>query len=65
MDDNEYYALMRKQNLHRITRTAKAKPGAAGSSKYKNWESFQGREDAEMLVEKKEAGISSIPDDES
>lgn len=49
MDDTEYYSLMRKQNFHH-TQICKNKK----KSDYKKWTSFQGREDAEMLVEKKE-----------
>lgn len=48
MDDNEYYSLMRKQNFHRTDiNIAKTK------SDYRKWEINQGREDAEMLEEKK------------
>lgn len=47
MDDNEYYEVMRKQNLHRTNIiTSKNK------SDYRKWEISQGREDAEMLEEK-------------
>ena len=48
MDDNEYYSLMRKQNFHRTDiNNAKAK------SDYRKRKINQGREDAEMLEEKK------------
>ncbi|MBQ5998485.1 MAG: hypothetical protein IJL70_03340 [Treponema sp.] len=48
MDDAEYYNLMRNQNFHHTQISRKSK-----NSDYKKWETFQGREDADMLVEKK------------
>lgn len=48
MDDNEYYSLMRKQNFHRTAINI-----SKNKSDYKKWEINQGREDAEMLEEKK------------
>lgn len=48
MDDNEYYSLMRKQNFHRT-----AIKISKNKSDYKKWEINKGREDAEMLEEKK------------
>ena len=58
MDDYEYYSLMRKQNFHHTQIS-----GANKKSDYKKWASFQGREDAEMLVEKKEEPASSDASD--
>ena len=54
MDDYEYYSLMRKQNFHHTQIS-----GTKKKSDYKKWASFQGREDAEMLVEKKEEPSTS------
>ncbi len=45
----EYYSMMRNQNLHHTSLKS------AKKSKYRKWEIEQGREDAEMLVEKNES----------
>ena len=48
MDDNEYYEKMRKRNLNRDTSWLPKKV----QNDYSKWRVEQGREDAEMLLEK-------------
>ena len=48
MDDNEYYEKMRKMNLNRDTSWLPKKV----QNDYSKWRVEQGREDAEMLLEK-------------
>ncbi|MBP5251484.1 MAG: hypothetical protein J6Z17_03615 [Treponema sp.] len=48
MDDNEYYEKMRKRNLNRDTSWLPKKV----QKDYSKWRVEQGREDAEMLLEK-------------
>ena len=56
MDDKEYYSLMNRSNsaliIAEIQKKAKQKK-AQENAQIKKWEVQQGREDAEMLVEKK------------
>lgn len=57
MDDDEYYEKMRNRNLNRSFVLPKKKKSAQNvkdaKSDFKNWETTQGREDAEMLYERK------------
>lgn len=55
MDDNEYYEKMRNRNLNRDTSWI---PKKEKKPDYSKWRVSEGREDAEMLVEK------NTPDEE-
>lgn len=56
MDDSEYYEKMRNHNLNRNANLLRKKSPSTTSNnanrKYTEWKNLQGREDAEMLVEK-------------
>ena len=61
MDDNEYYEKMRKRNLNRDTSWLPKKV----QQNYSKWRVEQGREDAEMLLEKNgSSAADSGPSDE-
>lgn len=58
MDDNEYYEKMRNRNLNRGFTIPKRKNSVSknvkdAKSDFKDWSTTQGREDAEMLYERK------------
>lgn len=57
MDDAEYYEKMRNRNLNRnyiaSKKTRSVKNINSSKSDFKNWATTQGREDAEMLYERK------------
>ena len=55
MDDDEYYEIMRRHNLNRDMSWL---PKKNKKPEYSKWRVHEGREDAEMLVEK------NTPDEE-
>ncbi len=63
MDDNEYYAMMRRQYSHTDSIIKKNKPKSKDSSQivlktpgtYKELEKKYGHEDAEMFIERNES----------
>ena len=48
MEDEEYYRMMRNQYSHRSVKKVNQ------NFQYTKWNNHQGREDAQMLLEKKE-----------
>ena len=57
MEDEEYYRMMRNQYSHRSVKKVNQ------NFQYTKWNNHQGKEDAQMLLEKKEEGETLQPDD--
>lgn len=54
MEDEEYYRMMRNQYSHRSEKKVNK------DFQYTKWNNHQGREDAQMLLEKKKRTISNL-----